>query len=416
MRYSAGRLLNHLSRCASAPAMTPAADALFPATYLYDAKASRAARFGSLVTDSRIGVDLNLLAGGDGEAADAASGWTVEAGTLTRDVGVKNAGAASLKLTHTSAAAFYRDVLARAGEQARVPALAAYGGGGAVAARITVQDLLTGKYLGLDGTWTAGVQYLANRTAASWASSAAFTATLESLAAHVGEVETTLRWRCELSASGTVYFDDMGLWPLTDFAALVGHTIPPRLTPKLYSSTTGAFAGEQVLEATFAPLRGQMYVALPAACSSRYLRIVLEGTPVTAPGIGEAILTQGRPLTRAPQAGLQVQARERQARFETGLGGTEVYLDGSGAPEQVTASWLCDSAAAWSEIRDELYTVTRGGAYPLLLWGLDALGTGRFVYGRLGAELPQLLQERLADGASLWKMDVEITPEPWPLA
>jgi hypothetical protein len=350
MRFSAGRQLNHLARCYAVPTMTPAADALFPATFVYDSRASRAAGFGSIAADSRFDVDLNL-----------------------------GSGAAT------------QDITCRAGEQLRLVV-----GGGAAP---TLENLATGKALAGDGTWAAGQTLNAAGT---------FSATVESLTACGGDPEPVLR----LTLNGGA----VALWPLTDFAALVGHSIPARLVPKLYSSPTGAFAGEETLEATFTARRGQMHVALAAASVGRYWRLVLTGTPITAPKVGEIILAQGTAFTRAPLTGVSLEPRERQARVETGLGGEEVYLDGGGAPERATMSWLVASHAEWAQIRDQLYETTRGGAYHVLLWSLAPLGTGWFCWGRLRDSLPQQLQDLLGGGEVAVKVDVEVMPEPWPLA
>jgi hypothetical protein len=129
--YQSGEGMNLLARWAAikAPALAHGTiDSAFPIGGLYDGKPSVYAKYSVLATGQSVTFDLNLLQGGDGEAALDAS-WVSYSDTGTPTISQRPtspyAGTNSIRIQLTAAsgahhAGAYRDVYFRAGEKLRL--------------------------------------------------------------------------------------------------------------------------------------------------------------------------------------------------------------------------------------------------------------------------------------------------------
>jgi hypothetical protein len=377
--FLAGRYLNHLSRAMFAPTPTPAADTGFPIGGLYDGRSNLPFRFGSVAADSRVEVDLNMLPGGNGEAADDPSNWTVALGALTVDAAIKYAGAGSLKLANgagSSSASVY--VPARAGESLRFNS-AIYGTGAGTVAAVLVQNLQTGRYLQPGGaSWGAAVA-LDTQAAAAW-KAAAVSFTVESAAESLA-VNVTLRIDIYTNGVGSCYFDDLTLVPAVTWASIHGHNVTPALTPKVQSSPDGVTWTDRITPTN----RRRVIFGTCAAQYYRYWRLLLSGTPTAAPYIGELVLGQHSTLLTAPDYPLQVEIEEAQARSGTAQGAEHVYSRGGAERYRVTLPLVWTSDAGYQQARDAIFVASRGGAHPMVLAPTETdsdlcfLGRGRAV-------------------------------------
>jgi hypothetical protein len=375
--FLAGRQLNHLSRVPVAPTTSPAADASFPIGGLYDGRANLPFRFISIAANSTVAVDLSLVAGGDGEALDSTSRWSVGLGALTRDAGTKYAGAASLKLTNgagTSSAS--QDIAARAGESLRL-GYALYGDGVAAAA-IRVTNVQTGRDLQANGTWGAPAALDSTATAA-W-KTGGLTFTVEPASVCLDDI-VTLRVYIFVNAAGAGYFDEVAIIPEVTWASIHGHNLTPAVTPKVQSSPDGVTWTDRITPAN----RRRVIFGTCAALSYRYWRLLLSGTPAEAPYVGELVLGQHSTLLTAPDYPMQVELEEAQTRGTTPQGAEHVYVRGGAERYRVTLPLVWTSDAAYQQARDAIFVASRGGAHPMVLAPTETdsdlcfLGRGRAV-------------------------------------
>lgn len=373
----AGAKLNHLSRASVPPTVTPGVDALYPKTNLYDDRPVVPMKFSAASTDAQIVADLNHIINGDFETvpvspATTPPGWTASAGTFTRDTAIFLNGVASGKLVHTSATNVYQDYVVRSGE-ARKSEWSIYGGGGAIAAAIRLQNKDTGKYLRTDGTWGAA-QDLLSQTAASWVS-AVKQYTVEAVSETLTDL-TTLRVYVTLSASGTIQFEDIYDYPATDLCAVFGHNIGKILTPQFSIGATNL---------TLVPRHPSFYGRLSAPLYQRYATLNLLGTPYTVPWIGELVFAQTVTLSRTP-TDLSFAWRDRQSRMETPGGAMWVTPRNAHATREGTLKVKYSTVAEYEQSRDQLYRRSRGGLYPLILMP-TAPDPAEIIFGRLGEEV-----------------------------
>jgi len=406
-RFAAGAKVNHLARVPAAQiGSSPAGDAFFGASFLGDQRCDAPFRFSSIAADSYVNVDLNLVTNGDAELGNA-TGWTSNGGTLTADAVTKNNGTYGLKLTNGAAGEYYQDVTVRAGEAMKLE-WALFGGGGAIAAAIRLQNRQTGKYLQPGGTWSTAID-IDSQTTAAWKPGGAGTSTLqftvESFATCMKD-QVTLRLAIRLSASGTVYFDDISLYPATDFCGVFGHNIDAVLAPELRSGISGA-----TLESSFSfAVRQPLFFAVASSpIYQRYLRLKLTGTPVVQTWIGEWLLGQLSSFQRNSSGPAKIAYARRQVRYEMRSGMLVAAAIGPEPVRTVTLPFQHELLAQWQQLRDELFRRASGGVFPALIVPTEAESELCF-FGTLQGDMQaSLVVERQYD------TDVSITEYPFPV-
>jgi len=411
-----GEELNAIVPAATAPVMTPTADFLYGASQLYDGKPYLAGKFGSVLVDSTVTVDLNVVPwpGFESGVAPAvtsyATAWAVADGltSITRDTGIKNSGAASLKLTGVGSAFF--DVLVRPG-QLRNLEWAIYGAGsGSILFRVF--NMHTGRYLHSDGTWGAAAD-LDTQTTAAWKTG--------SRQYQVESLETCgwapLVWvrAFFFSSVSPAYVDDVYDYPAIDFAGAFGtQNWDPVLAPQLRSSTDN-FSSSDVLQSALTFAKPVVSARLVAPVYHRYWRLKLLGTPRVAPGLGELVLGRAEALLRPPNLGPRVAWREAgQIRRGAISGATRARNMGPWPTREAQMSWRFESQAQFRQFRDEIFRGSRGGAIPMIMFATDAETTKGLDYALFGMLSETFAGRRLESEDEYWDVDLELDEQPFP--
>ena len=224
-----GPYLNNLTRTASAPSMSPAALTLFPSTNAHDNRSTLPAIFGTAQEDSTLTVDLNMVLGDFESTGDAAT-WTILGiGSIAATSGTVYSGSWSALLRPDVSAAegtAYRDVTVRSGEElnffaATLPSYESH---------IRIRNRQTGNWLSTGTNWSSSqVDVLYAAASTSWAT-VTLKFTVESLATCITD---TVTLRIYLNAySNNSYFDQVELWPSTNWCSIHGHNVPPFIVPK----------------------------------------------------------------------------------------------------------------------------------------------------------------------------------------
>lgn len=303
--YLAGRRSNNLYR--GTVTTTPAEDADAPATALYDGEPGSVFRFGSADTDCVIDVDCNLVLNGgfETDGTPFPPSWTdisTGAGAPSKETTIKVSGSNSLKLTGgVDTAAVRQDITMLPGEAFSVDAQMY--GDAADPCRITIRNLSSGSWLASGGTWSSTIVYFVSQTPASWSGSNLQSCTMESYALCGYEREVTLR--IEIESDGTGYADDVFIWPHTDFVSVHGHNIPMFIDAKIQHDSDSAYGSvTNPADGTMTLRQPAFMKVLASTITERYLRLLLDGTTVSAAEIGELWMGQKKTLSQTPKHGL----------------------------------------------------------------------------------------------------------------
>jgi hypothetical protein len=292
---------NHLARIPPGQiTFSPALDAIFGAAGLYDGNTEvPIAKFGSIVNPSWISANLDLLAGTGDFETGIVSPWVIALGTCVVDATFKNTGNQSAMLGATST--ITANLTCRAGEPFNIAY--AIAGDGTRSCRIRFQNLDTGNYWTGSAWVSAATDFDLKLAKVFKVGTATFTVEPIGNAKTPGtptDVTTIQIQVLNTGAAGNVWVDSVFAYPSTSFAGLFGHNTPPSTVVTLLSSTTGAFAGEQITQATLNGLRPNMWAALSLAASSwaptpfaaQYVRFNFAGTPQSQLWFSEAVLGQ----------------------------------------------------------------------------------------------------------------------------
>jgi hypothetical protein len=309
--YAAGQYYNLLERALSVT-LNPAADALFPATNLYDGRLSKGARHGS-------------------NAANP---------TITWDGAAFTPGTSA---TYT--------FTARAGERRRVTS------GGT--SNVTVQNLSTLKYLTSGGAWQVASTYCL--TGAGSVDYQVESLTLCQLPA------VSLK----ITQSATVTLSD---WPRWNSVMVFGHNLDAGLSVEMRSSTDN-FSGSNVLEVTGSILQPSFYMNKGSAITSRYGRVALTGTNQAIPWYASVAPMYLETMTTGQSAdGYEVALEEVQIRNDSAVATSNVY-NMSPWPRRTISLHFRSGTAAALELRQEIVLRCRGGAYPFVVVPVSTEGT-----------------------------------------
>jgi hypothetical protein len=412
--------------------MTPAADPLFPASFLYDGPGQLGARFGSLAANPYVQVDLQGVSYGDG-AGEAAVGniiayaeavlnpalgtfvesdWVVETSpTAAQDARLRvqddtTMGSAdhggndrSLYLvvdTEANATAKLAVTL-RAGHGYKMtawcmkaltedPADAANVNDGNVTVRLYSPTI--GKYLTPAGAWTSTPTDLVSAGAydsgATWygisGGFVVFTTDPAEPSADV-VVEVQLRTTDEDTAGR---FDDLAIISATDIMAVMnGHNISPALAPTWKTSDAADFSGPTT-RATFTATRHQFHALVEASFFARYHRLVMTGTPAEKVYLSDLVLGLSQTLPRTPMEKVDITYQETgQSRLATPGGTEHVSNRGPYPPRTLRLAHRFRTAAEEEAARAILIDGLRGGEVPALMMPSTLHFPDLAVYGRL---------------------------------
>lgn len=362
--YLTGWGFNHLERLAAANITCGGAGYTASLAALYDRMPSSPA-VGNPVpyTDLTFTADLNIALNGGMETVSSGvllSDWTIGAGTVERSNTQAKAGTYSMKIGAGSGWA-YQYVTVLAGE--RVNFRASVYGDGANSAKVSVLNMHTGNWLQTDGTWGASADVL-SASAAAWTDRS-----LDGIIVETSNLVDTmpLRIRC-LNSAGTCYYDEVYLWPSTDWISVHAHNIPPVIVPEFRSSTDN-FSGSDVLTATIAKYP-HVVSAQPTMIDRRYVRLKLSGDYLySAPWFGELVWGQRQTLAvgAAVNPGVTVTWSDAQVRQTTIARDLRVLRVGSQPTRRIEFSQHLMTTADWQDTRDKLVRRSALGAHPVVL-------------------------------------------------
>lgn len=390
---------------------TGTTDSNYPLTNIYDGVPGTPWRAGAAASSFVIHVDGNLVGNGNLEtwtSATLAGTWTESVtgtGDVTRSTTVNSGTYAALFTAGTGTAALYQDITVRSGEQINVTV--ALRGDGTGTMRASLRNLTTGYYLTTSSTWQAASTDFATRSTASYATTSK-TPTVEAYSV-TGSDTCTLRLTIYLNDNGrTGYADDCYIWPYVDFASIHGHTLSNKHTVTLErSSDDSAWTSEGTM--TVAP--SAFFLAITAA-NYRYWRIAIaDATALTAPQIGEAVISQSTSLSQPWRHPALTAAGEGESWPQVRLTspGGSVYarrrLDRQTRSRSLT--WQHTDATTKEQLLDELWRRTQGGTTPVVLvpWDSEAV----CLYGRVEGDIaPSRID------SAIWQTALTFVSEPGP--
>jgi hypothetical protein len=381
-----GPYLNSVGRSATGPVMDPVALTGYPATRLSDNRSSIPAFFSTNQNDSTLSVDLNLIRGGSAETSGDETEFTVlGTGALTREAGSAQNGSYGLQLAPVSTTAFaYQDIVCRAGESLHLQ-----GSVKGSAAKILLRNRQTGKYLLTTGAWADPSAWDGDITSApansdlaastgSW-DSVDLSFVVESLA--ICKRDTVHLRLILFTSGGSADFDDLYLWPQTNWCSIHGHNISPFISPLLQSSSDGA---SWTTRDTMTLRPDSFYAALTSMHDYRHWRILLDHFPDNGSltYIGEWVLGQSYDVAHNPLYGGSLVLNERQTRLE-GTGGDQwVYLHGERPQRGLIMSFAFNDDTAYVQFRDEIFRGSRGGSNLAIIAPIE-MDPAQVILGRI---------------------------------
>jgi hypothetical protein len=277
------------------------ADSGAPLSHLFDGRPSTPHRIASLgpVWPITWYINLNGVTNGGFETAfvgglPAAAptrygqpGWGKSSGaTLTRDTGVFDAGAASLRVSGSTGSYGFFDWAFRSGGRINW-SLRARGNAGGKTATLRIQNMETLKWWN-GSAWSASVSNAGQVTGTSFGDIAGTGVTIESVSLCQRD-RVLLRFYLlgDLSDGANGYFDSFVVWPSVNGAAMFGHDIPPGGTFEVVSGTNPAAAPSTV--------RGTPTIRQPA-----FYTLFTENNSDYVWGFKISGLESGTPSTRPP--------------------------------------------------------------------------------------------------------------------
>jgi hypothetical protein len=371
------------------------ADALFPASGLYDRHPSTIFRFGSRTATPNVTADLELMgATGGFESWSGGSpvGWTetnTGTGAVTEESGTVYEGtrAAALVLSGDGVASIYRDVTVRTGQRLQITsALGSDSAPGGCILRIRNQD--TGNYAAPDGSWQSASQdFQANDITGVGGYQAFSTNTQVESFATIQKPTTVIRLQIynEVAAS-TGWADAVYVCPGYNFCSIHGHNIDYRSTPTFRTSPDN-FPGAGTLRATFTSRQPSMFVSL-AVQYERYVRVLFADTNSEASGaiyMGELVVGDATEY-RSPALPLQANYLDTQVRVPRRFGAPAVFGMGSHELRSYPMSLRFETVAERIAFMDE-WRRTLGG-YPVVVVPHNGDSHTDLLYGLPSEDLP----------------------------
>ena len=364
---SAGKWANVLST-ARAVTVSPAADALYPASALYDGVPGKEGAWAATAANDYVKADLDIATNGDMEGTFPGSGWS-NASTGTGATAQSNtyakAGTYSGRVTGgASGEGIYRFTkVLRTGFRYR---LSVWGRRTTSATgKVRVYNAETRRYLQTSGgTWSSGSADVATSSVSSF-TEMTVNFTVEGFYVCGSRDTVTIQIDLANSANEFYYFDEFRLWPEIDFISVHGHNADALMAPQFRSSTDD-FSASDVLEATMTVRRPAFYSKLGSAITKRY--VMLKFTTVNSRGpirIGELFCGQylaASEKTSASFGTMAVTVENRQA-----VNGYQAFPFQSDPIVTIDVPLKAFAATGFAEIRDEIVARSEGSRYPLVL-------------------------------------------------
>jgi hypothetical protein len=259
----------------------PAADSAFPVGALQDGRIDAFFSQGSILADSTLRRDLNVIINGGLETGDF-TGWTkveLNSGVVTIEPTIVNSGSKSAKLATSGVggteAGIKQTKVFRSGQRVRGTAsLRATSG----TVKLEIKDLTTGKYYNTSSVWqTARTHHKITASTGSY-ETFALSIVLDGWEAHQSDFASLQVYAFGDSTSAQGYADDIYVWPETNLCVLAGHNVDPAITCEWRKSTDN-FAANDVLVGALTARRGVMYRYETTAIVTRYVGLKFVGTP-----------------------------------------------------------------------------------------------------------------------------------------
>lgn len=219
--FLAGDAANACVATQITPTVSPAEDALFPATNLITGNPWEIFRYGSIPTNPYIRFDMNQVKNHSFEAnanGEDPTDWVQEAGTPQVSSAQFDDGAVSLALADSESA--YQDIEVVAGNRYRLEAALRGNGTGAVSLRLIHLDSQQYKTTASETSYSTTASNLGTQSTAAWATTTQNfvvpshpTGASDRTKIRIQAIKTT-------AGGGDVWFDDVRLYPDIDFASL----------------------------------------------------------------------------------------------------------------------------------------------------------------------------------------------------
>lgn len=382
-------------------------DSNFPKAALFDNFCDVIYREAAAGTDRRIYGDLSILSNGTFEVDLA--GWTVEtsgtgAAARTTTGGEFHGGVAAVECTGGSGfGQVVQDVFARPGELLRYDIWARIVTAGT--ARFRIQNRATGNYW-VSGAWQSAVGDAATTTSTSFVNLTG-NVTVENFAKVQDDffpLRITLRHD---NASGSACFDDLAIFPHTNFLGVFGHNIPasPLITPKFQTSPD---ASSWTTQATMTMKQPAFYSYLSTAQTARYVGLLLEGTGLDAHYIGELFAGYGVTPGRAMKWNYSTPHEYAAIRHETAIGRVWAARMSEKPMRGLSFSVRAGTEIEANEWIEDFWQRSLGGEWPVVVVPVETefpVYHGR-VMPSLGATRGQLTS---------WAVPLDLTPSAMPI-
>jgi hypothetical protein len=353
---------------------------------LFDGRPSRAYRAAAAATDLLITVDGNIVLnpGLETWSGGAPANW-IKTGTVVETTvgGEVRSGSAS---KHSLAGLLQQDVTVKSGQNLKIDLWAMVSGGSTAGVR--VYNPQTGRYLVAGGaSWSSTPTEVLTTTSTTYFNLTQQFA-MESFAACGYRDLTTLRIIIgAVGGGGSSFFDDVTLYPGTNFASIHGHNLDPTLSLELRSDSA-AFAGAGTLESTFAQpvVVPAAYLLLGSTKYLRYWRLKAVGTPTAAQEIGEAAICEVRQPLEHYETPVHSGSRWDRQSSATPGGERHVHKRSKWQVRTRAFTYHFESQAAYDDGMELFHLRSEGDTYPAIVVPDTALST--VIHGRLRAEFP----------------------------
>lgn len=404
---------NHLARCATAPTLSTAAHALFPASNLFDRKTEQECRFAAAGADDFVNIDKNMMPNGnmEGNSGGELLSWvdaSTSGGNVTYNAtgGVSSGPGMQLAAGASGIATAYQDIDCAPGERLNV--VARLKSNGTDALKVRVQNRRTGKFLTSGAAWQTASADVFTETAATFQDKS-LSFVVESLAACRWQASVPLRFFVVAdTASLTGFADDFYVWPSTSAVTIHGHDLEPTLAVEILRSATPFGSGtSEALPTVYRPTFAHV-TADGVIRDERFWRVRFNGTPFTAQYLGELVLGQYKQLQSAMSIGWTEDRLRDQVRVGLGLGAEQVRLLSDDERRTLSAEYRDDTVAAWEEFDQEVMKRSAYGAHPWVMIPDDKRLD--FV---LHCRLPKAYGTR-ADVYTARRRSLEVVEDPFP--
>jgi hypothetical protein len=370
-----------------------AMDAQFPITNIVDGFPSKPARWAANAGGEGFTYDARLLLNGDFETAFAGgvpgTGWTAQAGvTATRETGAGlfHGGAAALRVSGAGGGAVYYDITCSPGDRLQIIGWARKVAAGNNDAQIQIQNLSTLSWLTAGGAWqVAGASIIS--IAGTTYTSVTLAFTVESFAA-CQQTDVVLRVYFMTGGGGgtatDALYDDVAVVPGVDvvgvFGAGVTLTVPTNAIGNAMSWPAGLPIDIRTspdnsvfsLLTSLTPKSPSFYKVFTLTYANYWKLSWATAIPIPARTtsvfafLGEVVFGQTISLSRGINSAVKVSASEPHLDAATRTGEVRSTLLTTAPRHELEVQFTYTSQADYEEARDQIWRLSRHGAYPFV--------------------------------------------------